>query len=166
MAATILELMDWSLLESFARKWRILFYARLLFFIGLCYFCVCLDLIFSSSASRNLVLLNVASCMFMLWKLILLLICYFCTWIYPDSIFLCLTNACSRLSELALLYCQRIEPDALSEIGKGCAFLQALHLVDCSGIGDDSMCSIAKGCKNLKKLHIRRCYEVSIIFFF
>ncbi|KAK6117303.1 hypothetical protein DH2020_048948 [Rehmannia glutinosa] len=51
----------------------------------------------------------------------------------------------SRLSELALLYCQRIESDGLSEIGKGCKFLQALHLVDCSAIGDDSICSIARG---------------------
>lgn len=76
-----------------------------------------------------------------------------------------LGHTCSRLSELALLYCQRIESDALSEIGKGCKFLQALHLVDCSGIGDESICSIARGCKNLKKLHIRRCYEVVIIFF-
>ncbi|KAK4477981.1 hypothetical protein RD792_017246 [Penstemon davidsonii] len=66
----------------------------------------------------------------------------------------------SRLSELALLYCQKIESNALSEIGEGCKFLQALHLVDCLGIGDDSICSIAKGCKNLKTLHIRRCYEV------
>lgn len=72
--------------------------------------------------------------------------------------------SCSRLSELALLYCRRIGSDALSEIGKGCQFLQAVHLVDCSAVGDDSIASIAKGCKNLKKLHIRRCYEVFFSF--
>ena len=67
---------------------------------------------------------------------------------------------CRSLSELALLYCQKIGNFALSEIGRGCKFLQALHLVDCSSIGDDAIISIAKGCRNLKKLHIRRCYEV------
>ena len=65
-----------------------------------------------------------------------------------------------RLTELALLYCQRIGDTALLELGKGCKFLQALHLVDCSSIGDDAICGIANGCRNLKKLHIRRCYEV------
>ncbi|XP_022760432.1 F-box/LRR-repeat protein 4 isoform X3 [Durio zibethinus] len=65
-----------------------------------------------------------------------------------------------RLTELALLYCQRIGNFALHEVGKGCKYLQALHLVDCSSIGDEAICSIAKGCRNLKKLHIRRCYEV------
>jgi len=65
-----------------------------------------------------------------------------------------------RLSELALLYCQKIGDFALSEVGRGCKYLQALHLVDCSNIGDDAMCSIGMGCRNLKKLHIRRCYEV------
>lgn len=70
---------------------------------------------------------------------------------------------CRRLTELALLYCQRIGDNALLEIGRGCKFLQALHLVDCSSIGDDAICGIANGCRNLKKLHIRRCYEV---FFF
>lgn len=72
------------------------------------------------------------------------------------------TAFCRQLSELALLYCQRIGNYALCEIGKGCKFLQALHLVDCASIGDDAICSIASGCKNLKKLHIRRCYEVII----
>lgn len=66
----------------------------------------------------------------------------------------------SHLTELALLYCQRIGDDALLGIGQGCKFLQALHLVDCSSIGDAAMCGIASGCHNLKKLHIRRCYEV------
>lgn len=75
-----------------------------------------------------------------------------------------LTEFCRQLSELALLYCQRIGNYALSEIGKGCKFLQALHLVDCASIGDDAICSIASGCKNLKKLHIRRCYEVSFLY--
>ncbi|XP_050372022.1 F-box/LRR-repeat protein 4 isoform X2 [Argentina anserina] len=65
-----------------------------------------------------------------------------------------------RLTELALLYCQRIGKFVLAEIGKGCKFLQALHLVDCSSIGDEAICSIAMGCRNLKKLHIRRCYEI------
>lgn len=67
---------------------------------------------------------------------------------------------CRHLSELALLYCQRIGDLGLLQVGKGCQFLQALHLVDCSSIGDEAMCGIATGCKNLKKLHIRRCYEV------
>ncbi|CAL5395597.1 unnamed protein product [Camellia sinensis] len=65
-----------------------------------------------------------------------------------------------RLSELTLLYCQKIGNYALSEVGRGCKHLQALQLVDCSSIGDDAICSIASGCRNLKKLHIRRCYEV------
>ncbi|KAE8667966.1 F-box/LRR-repeat protein 4 [Hibiscus syriacus] len=65
-----------------------------------------------------------------------------------------------RLTELALLYCQRIGNFALTEIGRGCKYLQALNLVDCSSLGDEAICSIAKGCRNLKKLHIRRCYEV------
>lgn len=70
----------------------------------------------------------------------------------------------SHLTELALLYCQRIGNDALFEVGRGCKFLQALHLVDCSSIGDAAMCGIARGCRNLKKLHIRRCYEVLSLF--
>ena len=65
-----------------------------------------------------------------------------------------------HLTELALLYCQRIGNVGLLEVGQGCKFLQALHLVDCSSIGDEAMCGIAKGCRNLKKLHIRRCYKV------
>ncbi|KAL2530426.1 F-box/LRR-repeat protein 4 [Forsythia ovata] len=65
------------------------------------------------------------------------------------------TSSCnsSRLFELAL-HCQKVENDALCEIGLGCKDLQSLHLADCSGIGDESICSIARGCKNLKKLHI------------
>ncbi|QHO38264.1 Golgin candidate [Arachis hypogaea] len=59
-----------------------------------------------------------------------------------------------HLTELALLYCQRIGNVGLLKVGKGCKFLQALHLVDCSGIGDEAMYIIAKGCRNLKKLHI------------
>jgi len=69
-----------------------------------------------------------------------------------------------HLSELALLYCQRIGDAGLLQIGQGCKYLQALHLVDCSSIGDEAMCGIASGCKNLKKLHIRRCYEVLSAF--
>lgn len=65
-----------------------------------------------------------------------------------------------HLTELALLYCQRISNCALSEVGKGCKNLQALHLVDCSSVGDDAISNIGRGCRNLKKLHIRRCYEV------
>ena len=68
-----------------------------------------------------------------------------------------------HLTELALLYCQRIGNHALLEIGRGCKFLQALDLVDCSSIGDEAICNIARGCRNLKKLHIRRCYEVYFI---
>lgn len=71
-----------------------------------------------------------------------------------------------HLSELALLYCQRIGDAGLLQIGQGCKYLQALHLVDCSSIGDVAMCGIARGCKNLKKLHIRRCYEVLSAFVF
>lgn len=67
---------------------------------------------------------------------------------------------CRRLSELALLYCQKIGNYALSEVGRGCKYLQTLNLVDCSSIGDDAICGIARGCRDLKKLHIRRCYEV------
>lgn len=67
---------------------------------------------------------------------------------------------CRSLTELALLYCQRIGNSALLEVGRGCKFLQALHLVDCSNIGDEAIGSIARGCQNLKKLHIRRCYKV------
>lgn len=102
-----------------------------------------------------------------LWPpvLCLFLIYVICIKLYPSHVLVFyLEYACSRLSELALLYCQRIENDGLSEIGKGCKLLQALHLVDCSGIGDESICSIARGCKNLRKLHIRRCYEVFFIF--
>ncbi|RWR76637.1 F-box/LRR-repeat protein 4 [Cinnamomum micranthum f. kanehirae] len=64
------------------------------------------------------------------------------------------------LSELSLLYCQRIGNNALLEVGRGCTLLQVLHLVDCSSIGDDAIYNIALGCRNLKKLHIRRCYEI------
>lgn len=71
-----------------------------------------------------------------------------------------LLTICRNLTELALLYCQRIGNLALLEVGRGCKSLQALHLVDCSSIGDDAICSIAEGCQNLKKLHIRRCYKV------
>ncbi|MBA0616472.1 hypothetical protein Godav_016516 [Gossypium davidsonii] len=71
-----------------------------------------------------------------------------------------LWSVARRLTELALLYCQRVGNFALTEVGRGCKYLQALHLVDCSSIGDEAICSIAKGCRNLKKLHIRRCYEV------
>lgn len=67
---------------------------------------------------------------------------------------------CRGLSELSLLYCQRIGNNALLEVGRGCTLLQVLHLVDCSSIGDDAIYNIALGCRNLKKLHIRRCYEV------
>lgn len=67
----------------------------------------------------------------------------------------------SQLTELALLYCQKIANSGLLGVGQSCKFLQALHLVDCSKIGDEAICGIAKGCTNLKKLHIRRCYEVS-----
>ena len=69
-------------------------------------------------------------------------------------------NMCRQLTELALLFCQKIGNNALVEIGRGCNLLQALHLVDCSGIGDEGICGIARGCRKLKKLHIRRCYEV------
>lgn len=69
-----------------------------------------------------------------------------------------------HLSELALLYCQRIGDAGLVQVGQGCKFLQALQLVDCSSIGDEAMCGIASGCRNLKKLHIRRCYEVLSAF--
>lgn len=72
---------------------------------------------------------------------------------------------CRRLTELALLYCQKVGDEALSEVGKGCKYLEALHLVDCSIIGDEAIYSIAMGCRNLKRLHIRRCYEVFCIFF-
>lgn len=67
---------------------------------------------------------------------------------------------CRQLTELALLFCQKIGNNALLEVGRGCKFLQALHLVGCSSIGDEGICGIARGCQNLKKLHIRRCYEV------
>ena len=67
---------------------------------------------------------------------------------------------CRQLTELALLFCQKIGNNALLEVGRGCKFLQALHLVDCSSIGDEGICGIARGCQKLKKLHIRRCYEV------
>lgn len=69
-------------------------------------------------------------------------------------------HICRRLTELALLYCQKVGDQALSEVGKGCKYLEALHLVDCSIIGDEAIYSIATGCRNLKRLHIRRCYEV------
>lgn len=69
-------------------------------------------------------------------------------------------DICRQLTELALLFCQKIGNNALIEVGRGCKFLQALHLVDCSGIGDDGICGIARGCRKLNKLHIRRCYEV------
>ena len=69
-------------------------------------------------------------------------------------------NICRQLTELALLFCQKIGNKALLEVGRGCNKLQALHLVDCSSIGDEGICGIARGCRNLKKLHIRRCYEV------
>lgn len=68
----------------------------------------------------------------------------------------------SQLTELALLYCQKIVNSGLLRIGQSCKFLQALHLVDCSRIGDEAICGIAEGCRNLKKLHIRRCYEVGL----
>lgn len=103
-----------------------------------------------------------------------------CIWISEPFSYSCAFSSCHyfttqllifcswwfrRLTELALLYCQRIENDAFVQIGRGCKFLQALHLVDCARIGDDAICSIAEGCKNLKKLHIRRCYEVLIHLF-
>lgn len=90
-------------------------------------------------------------------------------WKFPSS-FTSDANLCfllhRHLSELALLYCQRIGDAGLLQIGQGCKYLQALHLVDCSSIGDEAMCGIASGCKNLKKLHIRRCYEVLFAFEF
>lgn len=81
------------------------------------------------------------------------------TWCYLPSLSAFLMT-CRSLTELALLYCQRIGNSALLEVGRGCKFLQALHLVDCSNIGDEAIGSIARGCQNLKKLHIRRCYKV------
>lgn len=71
---------------------------------------------------------------------------------------------CSRLSELALVCCPKIDDNALSEIGRGCKYLQALHLEDCSIIGDNAISGIARGCRNLKKLHIHQCYEVFFLF--
>jgi hypothetical protein len=76
------------------------------------------------------------------------------------GLWLNMLNMCRQLTELALLFCQKIGNNALLEVGRGCKFLQALHLVDCSSIGDEGICGIARGCQKLKKLHIRRCYEV------
>ncbi|KAK9903108.1 hypothetical protein M0R45_001248 [Rubus argutus] len=80
-------------------------------------------------------------------------------------------KSCPRLTELALLYCQRIGNFALCEIGRGywnkgvvaigeyCRSLTDLSLRFCDRVGDEALIAVSQ-CSSLQFLNVSGCHQI------